>query len=75
MRILIESTGDLYGMNGTLTRRWVGTTEDGSQCQVFVAAIGVVEEDNTPELEAALAAIGDPFSGDVRKMWLPERKR
>ena len=54
MKMLIESTGDLVSFDGVQTRRWVGVTENGERCEVFVHRVAVQESGDAAELERDL---------------------
>lgn len=44
MRILIESTDEIGTINGVECRKWLGKTDAGTPCFVFVPRIAVARE-------------------------------
>jgi len=44
MRLSIESTGDLVSVRGVVCRRWIGKSDDGVECEVFVHRVAVRED-------------------------------
>ena len=54
MKMLIESTGDLVSIDGVQTRRWVGVTENGERCEVFIHRVEINPFDYPAELERDL---------------------
>lgn len=44
MKILIESTDEIGTINGVQCRKWLGKTEAGVPCLVFVPRIAVARE-------------------------------
>lgn len=54
MKITIESTNKLTHFDGVPVRVWMGTTESGVQCHVFVHRIAVREDQNAEQFEREL---------------------
>jgi hypothetical protein len=55
MQIQIESTADIVTIDGVQCRRWKGTTSCGTECEVLVHRIAVLEDLDSSQFEKELA--------------------
>jgi len=53
----IVSTEEITKIGGVPVRAWIGTTEKGTQCTVFVRAVEVESEADNGEFERELLEI------------------
>lgn len=62
MRLQIEPTEKIIKVNGTECRAWIGISEKGAHCFVFVASVAVLDESatKTAEFEADLRSLPHP---------------
>jgi hypothetical protein len=60
MRLSIESTDKITSMDGVPVRLWMGTTDDGQQCLVFVHRVAVPEDGDRRRFEQELNAEEPP---------------
>jgi len=51
---MLESTDIVTNIDGVPVRKWIGTTENGIECIVFVHRIAVLESKDSAEFEAEL---------------------
>lgn len=54
MRLVIEATEQVTSLEGVPVRLWMGKTEQGVECRVFVHRIAVHKDQDAAELERAL---------------------
>lgn len=54
MKIMIESTDELTFMDSVPVRHWLGVTERGVRCHVFVHRIAVHEKDDAEQFDREL---------------------
>ena len=65
LRLLIVSTGELTTIDGVPVRAWIGATENGTQCTVYVRAVRVETEADNREFESELLEIAPVVIDDV----------
>lgn len=55
MKLTIESTSDIVLLNGIETRVWKGTTDNGIECDVYVARISTDKYNDISEFESLMS--------------------
>lgn len=60
MRLVIVPTDKIVKVNGTECRAWLGKSEKGIECVLFVASVAVPEQLGQEEFQAALRDLPNP---------------
>jgi hypothetical protein len=60
MKITIEPTKQIVIVHGIDSRRWLGTTEQGIKCDVFISLIRVADVEDSSVFERELKEVPDP---------------
>ena len=63
MLIAIEATDKIIALDGVFVRVWKGTTEEGTECLVFVHRLAVKKEEDQSEFERELREQLPPTQG------------
>lgn len=71
MTITMKSTGEVVLVDGVLTRRWLGLTEQGTPVDVFVRILRVAKLEDTAAFEEELIELPSPSGYPVDVMELP----
>jgi hypothetical protein len=65
IRLMIVSTEEITTLDGVPVRAWIGTTEKGTECTVYVRAVRVETEADNGEFERELLEIAPVVVGDA----------
>jgi hypothetical protein len=66
MKITIEPTRQIVEMgNGSRARRWLGVTDKGTKCDVFVPIIRVANIEDNTAFERELIELPPPFDEPI----------
>ena len=60
MKLAIEPTDEFFEIDGALSRRWIGRTESGGTCHVYVIAIAIADDQATADYYRQLIEIVGP---------------
>jgi hypothetical protein len=60
MKITMEPTDQFVIVDGIETRRWLGETERGTKCDVFVPRIRVASTEDTSQFDLEMKAMPQP---------------
>jgi hypothetical protein len=60
MKIIIEPTDKIVVFNGMEMRHWLGVTDQGTKCDVFVPRIRVARSEDVGQFERELLEMPQP---------------
>lgn len=65
MKITIESTDQIVTVDGMEMRRWLGITDQGTKCDVFVRRLRVAHSEDASQFERELREMPQPDAPPV----------
>jgi hypothetical protein len=60
MKITIESTSQIVTVGGVKTRRWLGVTDRGTKCDVFVSMLRAANTEDSSQFDEEMLSMPQP---------------